>query len=387
MSRVTFSMMYDSVMGNLNRNQNKMNKMQEILSSGQRINRPSDDPIGIANSLEYRTQISSIGQFKKNMNNGQSYMNVLETAHSSVNTILQRSRELAVQAANDSNSALQRRYINDEIRQELNDLLSVTNSRHNGDYIFSGKWTDEKPYEFKDGTALFDGVPTVGGGAVRLFDANYEDPNVTPGIPNTNGEPLVQRIIPGTVKLTAPGAAVEGLDYTIDYVNGTVTALTAAGETALAGGMDFEYVYRNSLDLSGEIYREVESGITVKINANPDEVFGSDNGMDVFKSMISLMEGLWENDQPGINKSLGNLDVSSERNLSQQAVTGARINRIEITYERSEDRNTEYTRMQSETESADLAEVISSFTLAEAVYQASLQSASRLLQPSLMDYL
>lgn len=387
MSRVTFNTMRDSVLGNLNRNQLKMNSLQEQMSSGQRINRPSDDPIGLTNSLEYRSEISKRNQNLKNMDDGQSYMNILETAHKSVNTILQRSRELAVQAANDTNSHQERLFINDEVRQDLDELLSVTNSRHKGDYIFSGKWTDKKPYEIKDGTALLDGVPTVGGAAIRIYDANYQDPNVVPGVPNTQGEPLVQRVIPGSLKLTAPGTTVEGTDYTIDYVNGTVTALTAAGETALAGGMDFEYVYRNSLDLSGEVYREAESGITIKVNANPDDVFGKDNGMDTFKSMISLMEGLWEDNQPAINSSLTNLDMTKALNLSQQSVTGSRINRIEITYERSEERITENTRMQSEVESVDLAEAISSFTLAESVYNASLQSAARLLQPSLMDYL
>lgn len=387
MSRVTFNTMRDSVLGNLNRNQLKMNSLQEQMSSGQRINRPSDDPIGLTNSLEYRSEISKRNQNLKNMDDGQSYMNILETAHKSVNTILQRSRELAVQAANDTNSHQERLFINDEVRQDLDELLSVTNSRHKGDYIFSGKWTDKKPYEIKDGTALLDGVPTVGGAAIRIYDANYQDPNVVPGVPNTQGEPLVQRVIPGSLKLTAPGTTVEGTDYAVDYVNGTVTALTVAGETALAGGMDFEYVYRNSLDLSGEVYREVESGITIKVNANPDDIFGKDNGMDTFKSMISLMEGLWEDNQPAINASLTNLDTTKALNLSQQSVTGSRINRIEITYERSEERITENTRMQSEVESVDLAEAISSFTLAESVYNASLQSAARLLQPSLMDYL
>lgn len=387
MSRITFAMMHSSVMGNLNKNQLKMSSLQEQMTSGMRINRPSDDPVGLTNALEYRSTISTKVQQKSNMNDGQSYMNILETAHSSLNTVFQRARELAVQGANDTNTSQERLFIHDEVRQELNEVLSITNSRHKGDYIFSGKWTDQKPYEFKDGTALLDGVPTVGGGAVRIFDANYQDPNVVPGIPNTMGEPLVQRIIPGTFQLTVPGTTVEGVDYTVDYVNGTVTALTADGEVALAGGIDFEYVYRNSLDLSGDVYREVESGITIKINTNPDDVFGKDNEMDCFKAMISLMEGLWENSQPGITDGITNLDTVKKLNLSQQSIAGSRINRIEISYERTEERITENTRMQSETESVNLAEAISSFTLAEAVYSASLKSAASLLQPSLMDYL
>jgi flagellar hook-associated protein 3 FlgL len=387
MSRITFNTMYNTVMNNVSKNEAKKNALQEQMSSGQRINRPSDDPVGFTNSLEYRSTISTREQQKKNMDDGQSYMNILETSHSSINTIFQRSRELAVQASTDTNSAKERRYINDEVREELDDLLAVANTKHKGDYIFSGKWTDQKPYEFKDGTALLDGVPTVGGGAVRIYDANYQDPNVTPGVPNANGEPLVQRIIPGTFSLTAPGTTTEGVDYEVDYVNGTVTALTAAGATALAGGIDFEYVYRNSLDLSGDVYREVESGINIKVNANPDETFGTDGGMDAFKSMISLMEGLWENNQPAIESSMSNIDQSRELNLSQRAVTGARINRVEVTYERSEQCITENTRMQSEVESVDLAEAYSSFTMADAVYQVSLQSATRLLQQSIMDYL
>ena len=117
MSRITFAMMHSSVMGNLNKNQLKMSSLQEQMTSGMRINRPSDDPVGLTNALEYRSTISTKVQQKSNMNDGQSYMNILETAHSSLNTVFQRARELAVQGANDTNTSQERLFIHEEVRQ------------------------------------------------------------------------------------------------------------------------------------------------------------------------------------------------------------------------------------------------------------------------------
>lgn len=387
MTRVAFTTAYTSAIDYLNTNLTKKNKLQEQLSTGQAINRPSDDPVGFAYALGYNTSISERKQNISNMDDGLVYLDATDTVLTSMDSLYQRTRELAVQASNDTNGKDERLYINNEVRERLNEMLALSNTKQNGNYIFAGTWTDQKPYEIKDGTALFDAVPTVGGGAVRLYDANYEDPNVEPGLPNTRGEPLVQRIIPGSFSLTAAGGAVEGTDYEVDYVNGTVSALTALGETALAGGCDFEYVYRNSSDTSGALMREVESGMTVQVNLTSDDFIGKDGDMDAFKSVISLMEGLWENDQPAIADAIVTLDDGAERNCAMQALTGARINRMESVGERAEDRISQDTTNLDSVASIDWAEAFSSYTLAETVYNASLKSAAKMMQTSLMDYI
>jgi len=421
MARVTFTTMYDTTMRNLQRNANKMNKIDEQIISQTRLNRPSDDPIGFTNAMSYRNTINSLKQQGINMDDGSNYMNVLETTFSSMNNLFERCQELAVASANDTLKHQERLFTNMEIRGNLEQLVSLAQSRHKEDYIFSGRWTNQPPYEIKNGIAdyrkapanivtdptdprPFQNTPSV---SIQLLDSAYLDPNLKPAPDN----PLAQRIIPGSVTglngLQEKGHVVPPddpdvlPDYEIDYVTGTLTLLSENAKAAFYDttgtlkpksqfpNMDFEYIYRNSIDMSGEIYREVDTGIIMKINSNPDDLFGKDGlqQTDSFKEIITLMQGLWYNDQAQISKGIDTVDTARKRTLAEQAIEGGRLNRIDLVYDRNQELNITNEDVKSKIEGVDLAEVLVDFSLADAVYNASLQSAARLLQNSLLNYI
>jgi flagellin-like hook-associated protein FlgL len=454
MARITFSTMYDTTMRYLQRNGSQLNKLEERIASEQMINRPSDDAVGFTNTMKYRNIINSLGQQQINMNDGEVYMTVLETSHQNMNNIYTRCRELAVQAATDTQNHDTRLFINMEVRQNLEQLVAVAQTKHKDGYIFSGKWTNQPPYEIKSGAVTF-GIPQSNGftinrnndslnGAIpptvnpnyvpgssdpdeytrfdpnqpvtfRLFDNNYVDNNLIDSSNNrTPNNPEAQRIIPGTFQLNGliekpykntdlpeDHPDYDKPDYEVDYVNGTITLLSDRAKalfyeddgTVKADGdlptMTFDYIYRNSIDMSGEIYREIDSGITLKVNSNPDDLFGKGGTSDTdsFKEIIALMQGLWYNDQPEINKGIETVDNARKRNLAEQAITGSRINRVELTKDRNEELNIANHDAKTRIEGVDLAETLSQFALSEALYNASLQAAARLMQKSLLDYL
>jgi len=99
------------------------------------------------------------------------------------------------------------------------------------------------------------------------------------------------------------------------------------------------------------------------------------------------MQGLWYNDQPQISESIDKVDVARKRNLAEQAVEGARLNRVALTFDRNEDLTITNTGARSDIEDVDFAEALSQFSLAEAVYNASLFATSKLMQQSLMNFL
>jgi len=424
MARVTFTTMYDTTMRNLQRNAEKKNKIDEQIISQSKLNRPSDDPIGFTNAMSYRNILNSLKQQGINMDDGASYMNVLETSFASMNNIFERCSELAVASSNDTQKHQERLFTNMEIRQNLEQLVSLAQTRHKEDYIFSGRWTNQPPYEIKNGTAdfyrdaspnvplntldptrPFQGTPSV---TIQLYDSAYLDPNLKPAPDN----PLAQRIIPGSVTglnglqekshVVPPDDPTVLADYEIDYVNGTITLLSEKAKEAFYDrstgalkskdqfpSMDFEYIYRNSIDMSGEIYREVDTGITMKINSNPDDLFGKDGKgqTDSFKEIITLMQGLWYNDQAGISKGIDTVDTARRRTLAEQAIEGGRLNRVDIVYDRNKELEITNEDVRGKIEGVDLADAIMEFTLADAVYNASLQSAARLLQNSLLNYI
>ncbi len=114
---------------NLYQNQSATSKNLERLSSGMRINRAADDAAGLAISEKMRSQIRGLKQAERNSLDGISLMQTAEGAMTEVHSMLQRMRELAVQAANDTNTTTDRTQIQkeiDQLRLEIDSIASKT---------------------------------------------------------------------------------------------------------------------------------------------------------------------------------------------------------------------------------------------------------------------
>ena len=110
---------------NLYQNQMNTSKNLEKLSSGLRINRAADDAAGLAISEKMRSQIRGLDQAERNALDGISLMQTAEGAMDEVHSMLQRMRELSVQAANDTNTASDRQAIQLEIDQLTLEIDSI----------------------------------------------------------------------------------------------------------------------------------------------------------------------------------------------------------------------------------------------------------------------
>lgn len=144
--RVTQSMMNSNFLSNLSANNVRLSKYQDMLATGQRLNKPSDDPVGVGYAMRYDAQIVRNQQYRDNVNDAKSHLDFVDTTISQVNDLLKRVRELALQGANESNSAESRQAISSEIDQLYQQLNTIGNTQHNGRYIFNGQTTDLLPY-------------------------------------------------------------------------------------------------------------------------------------------------------------------------------------------------------------------------------------------------
>jgi len=391
---------------------NDLSKLQEQLSTGKRLLRPSDDPVDVANDLQLRTKIKQLNQFTENMNDGASFMQISDTAMMSIDDILQRLRELALQASSDTMSAKERLFIAREVEQLTRQFVALTNTMHKGDYIFAGTQTKIMPF------------PVEGSSASRPEDytnlkmAYYDASAVAPGTPVQimdafNGR-AISNIIPGTFNLKVAGTTYfEGTDFTVDYANGTITILPTSPNAALLSAdvlngtiagvpnyslngfqITFEYVgkgediYGQPVDNSGEVLREIEAGIVTPINITANELLMDyQTGTNLLESIVQFGQSLIQNDRPNIITSVTNFDTGFKTVLAAQAKNGARLNRFDLTLERNESQTIETTRLQSEIEDAELAETATKFSVAQTVYNAALQSAAKIIQPSLANFL
>lgn len=124
---------------NLNRSQSTLATAMERLSSGLRINSAKDDAAGLAISDRMTAQVRGLNQAIRNANDGISFAQTAEGALATAADSLQRIRELAVQAANDTNSASDRQAINNEVQQLIQEVNRIASStQFNGQNVLDG---------------------------------------------------------------------------------------------------------------------------------------------------------------------------------------------------------------------------------------------------------
>lgn len=156
--RVTQSMLSSNMLRNLSSSYNKMGKLQEQLSSGKKVNRPSDDPVTVMKGMGYRMQVDKVEQYQKNLGEVHNWLDSSDDALDGVGQILNRITELTVDAANDTKTTEDRLKIVKEVEQLQLQMRDMGNTKVGDKYLFSGT---------KTGEALFGknaaGDPTIGG--------------------------------------------------------------------------------------------------------------------------------------------------------------------------------------------------------------------------------
>ncbi len=406
--RVTFRSLNRNMQHVINSRYEDLSRLQEQLATGKRLLRPSDDPVDVANDLKLRAKGAQLAQYKRNIEDGLGFMTVTDSAMNSMNDLLHRLRELAVQGATDTVGESERAFIGREVEQLLRQVVSLLNTRHKGEYVFSGTHTTIAPFPMENsrGASLED--------YTQLTMAYYDASAVAPGNPvqlrDAFDSTPIRDLVPGSFSLSVAGTEyVEGEDYTINYSSGEITFLPTSPNAALlsrdispgtpnyapgAFVVAFDYVgqgrdiYGDAVTATGDILRELESGVTTPINIPGHELVNDTAaGTNLLDVIVTLGNDLLYNNRTGVQNAIGEIDSTFQRVLGAQSKNGARMNRLEITLDRNDQQYTESTRLLSQIEDADWADAVSDFKLAETVYNAALNSAAKVIQPSLANFL
>lgn len=161
--RVTQSMLSNNMLRNLSNNYNKMGKLQDQLTTQKRITRPSDDPVVAMLGLGYRDSLNKVQQYSRNISEATNWLDSTDDAISQGVKVLQRIRELTVQASNGTYEEGQRGAIAVEVDQLKKQLETIAQTQVGGKYIFNGENTNKAPAagNFSDGDIeleIFDGI-------------------------------------------------------------------------------------------------------------------------------------------------------------------------------------------------------------------------------------
>ena len=235
--RVTTGMSQRHVLSDLRRVQERLASAQSQVSGGKRIEKPSDDPLGAERAMRLNAQLDSTTAYRSSVDESRSWLDATDTALSSVGDIVQRVRELTLQAANGSTTPAGRQSIKLEVDQLTEQAKSTLNSAYDGRHLFSGTATDTAPYSAATG----DAYQGDSGAVVRQIG-----PGVSVQV-NMTGDDVLSGLLPtlrtisahlaandiaslGTTDLKALDAGADNLTAKQSQVGAITNRVDAAGQ-------------------------------------------------------------------------------------------------------------------------------------------------------------
>lgn len=168
--RITQSQFFSVLYANLHTNYAKLASLQNQVSSGKRINQPSDDPLGASVGLSVRNSQADVARYSAAAADAHSRLEQAASLATDANTALSRVRELVVQGLNDTLGPTERRTIATEIEELGKQLLQLANTKTDGRYVFGGTKTSTPPFAETDAQRVVwqggEGTPraTIGAG-------------------------------------------------------------------------------------------------------------------------------------------------------------------------------------------------------------------------------
>jgi flagellin len=202
-------------------------KAIEKLSSGLRINRAGDDAAGLAISEKMRAQIRGLEMASKNAQDGVSLIQTAEGALNETHSILQRMRELAVQAANDTNDDSDRAQLQEEVDALVNEIHRIaTTTEFNGMTLLDGSLSDTSGSDGSDNRVTFHIGANAGQNLkLEIGDMGVGSTALNLGTVDENG------VVTATVNIktqTGADAAITTIQNAIDTVSTQRSKLGAA---------------------------------------------------------------------------------------------------------------------------------------------------------------
>lgn len=169
--RISTSQLYNQSVSAMLDKQRQISETELQVATGKRILRPSDDPSATVRILDLDEAQQRLAQYQRNADVATARLDQEETALTSIENLLQRVRELAVQGANDTLNADDRSAIAAEVREHMQSFLELANTRDaNGEYLFAGFQSLTQPLNH-DGAGNFSYSGDNGQRTLKIGDA------------------------------------------------------------------------------------------------------------------------------------------------------------------------------------------------------------------------
>lgn len=397
--RISTLQAFNNGVTGIQRNYANATRTQEQISTGNRILTPADDPVASVRLLQLEQQQSVLGQYNSNLTAAKNSLTQEEVTLNSVNTVLQRVRELAVQAGNGALDPQDRKAISAELGEREDELLALMNTRNaRGEYLFSGFQGKTQPFvRGSDGSYSYQGDE----GQRKLQIASSLNIPISDNGKSifesvTNAGRLKTELSPqggSTLSVSAPLIQDEvafanfpngGITITFGADNSYVITPDEAGATDLSGTLQGDPAKTRSVVFRGVVLQfdglpaagdEVVIGPKVDADGKPNAQ--KQGILDTIANLRSALENPATGNtgvRDAVAVALTNLDHGMVSVDEARGNIGARLNVIETTLTDNEDVALVNKGVQAELRELDYAEALSRLSMQTVVLEAAQQS-------------
>ena len=222
MSSINSDYMSQMVLQSLNKTDADMTRAMQRLSTGKRINQAADDAAGLSIASKLKAQVNGLNAAMKNASDANAMVGTIEGALTEGTNILQRMRQLAVQAASDTNTGTDRAYLQDEVNQLATELNRISNNTEfNSQKLLDGTFTDKVIQ-----------IGTASGQVLRLGVASTDAGTLGTYQRSSTNEVTAAAATHAAAKTAINALSDASADYVVNGSFGTITAAVDAGADA-----------------------------------------------------------------------------------------------------------------------------------------------------------
>jgi len=397
MSRISTANTYDSTVDRLIRRQNELGESQQQLTSGKRVNRPSDDPTAAGRAERALASISRIDATQRAVDASEALMAQSESALGDAGELLQQAREALVAAGSGAFGDAERKIQADHLRGLRQQLLQVANRSDGANgYLFAGQGSSQPPFIDAPGAVQYrgtsgetlvagsEGLPISIDGAASWLAARTGNGIFESRVVTSSAGAWIDA---GSV---VDPAALTGSTYNVQFtVNAGTTTYSVLRDGVATAQTNVPYQSGTAIQIDG-------MAVTVSgaaANGDNFELRPSTSTLSVFdvldKAVAELSTPFRRASQVTQSnaENLRNIDQVMARLQSTRASVGETLNHIDGVANRLGSQKLQGQEERSSAEDLDMVQAISDFQNKQSGYDAALKSYSMVQRLSLFQYL
>ncbi len=413
MNRISTNLPNDNTRFFMQRQEADRRRVQNQISSQQRIQNLRDDPVGAAHATRFESYSLRLERYANNIEHARDTNRVAEGYMQQSVDIMQRVREIAIQGANGTYTDEERRHMAAEVDELLEELVQIGNAKDGtGDALFAGARSRSTAFQTLTGT-----VEGLDGN--RITDVLYNG-DITQNMTEIGDGSLVGLNVPGNSFFWAEQQQIYSDVDGTDYVAGEDSNFYIDGVRIDVNEGDSVFAVIDSINTSDAAVRArldpVQDGLVIE-STSPHQLWLQDGegsvladlgivdpqasrppdniapgaqqfGGSAFDMMINLRDRLLADDQIDVGgASLGGIDQALDNMVGRLAQLGAQDSRLELSYDRTMRVKGEIDNQHSREVDVDMAEALTEMRMMEYTHEAALGVAGRILPTTLLDFL